>query len=352
MKVKVKKYYYENFRLIFESLTVIMIFSSLIISIALIQIITSEEFIGGSTEKMGYSFGLFLSILAGIILIYGSYIQPRRIKITRINVHNPYSETPLTIAFLSDFHFGPYKSDNFGLRLTKLVNELTPDIIILGGDYICTKNEEAKHIQSLKGLKPRIGIYAVMGNHDYIGVYMPINRYPKKEQPKILNKAIKGNKRVQELLLEIKAKVIDGKQLLIEDHKLNIIGLKERYIQTSPNEVARKAVTDMSKEGYFNLLISHNPDVIKSDPLKKVQLILSGHTHGGQIRLPIIGSIYPIPTETKKNYTHGIYTIESHENQKTEEQASPNFIISEGLGESGPRARLFSTPEIILINLN
>jgi predicted MPP superfamily phosphohydrolase len=70
-------------------------------------------------------------------------------------------------------------------------------------------------------------------------------------------------------------------------------------------------------------------------------LILTGHTHGGQIRLPLIGSLAPIPTNLGRAYDMGLFNI-----------SGGQMFISRGIGESGTRARLFCRPEISILNVN
>ena len=87
--------------------------------------------------------------------------------------------------------------------------------------------------------------------------------------------------------------------------------------------------------------MSHNPDAVLSEiTVEKADLVLSGHTHGGQIRLPWLGSISGMPNILGREYDLGLFDYQG-----------TNLLISAGLGETGPRARLFNPPEIILLNL-
>ena len=91
----------------------------------------------------------------------------------------------------------------------------------------------------------------------------------------------------------------------------------------------------------IKILLAHNPDAIYLPGAEQVDLILSGHTHAGQIRLPWIGPVPSVGTELGKDYCYGLFKKED-----------TLLYVSSGIGESGPRARFFSLPEIALINID
>jgi predicted MPP superfamily phosphohydrolase len=89
------------------------------------------------------------------------------------------------------------------------------------------------------------------------------------------------------------------------------------------------------------ILLTHIPDVILDEPSTKADLIICGHTHGGQIRLPFIGPLHPIPDELGKAYDQGIFTLKN----------GSLLAITHGIGETMARARLFCPPEIMVLHI-
>jgi predicted MPP superfamily phosphohydrolase len=96
------------------------------------------------------------------------------------------------------------------------------------------------------------------------------------------------------------------------------------------------------KDTHPLILLSHNPDVILRDEHKRAALIISGHTHGGQFRLPLIGAIAPIPNELGRRYDRGIFTLDN----------GVILAITQGMGETMARARIFCPPEILMLKIN
>ena len=88
------------------------------------------------------------------------------------------------------------------------------------------------------------------------------------------------------------------------------------------------------------ILLSHNPDVVMSLDPERADWVFSGHTHGGQIRLPFIGSVSELPTVLNRPYDRWL-----------KEYGEQNLFITQGIGESGPRARLFCPPEIVVVDI-
>ena len=108
---------------------------------------------------------------------------------------------------------------------------------------------------------------------------------------------------------------------------------------SGPNEDNIGAALDGIADDLPIILLSHNPSVINQNDSLQADLIVSGHTHGGQIRLPGIGPLGGVPTDIDQKYDQGTFAINNH----------TTLAITRGLGESSPRARLFAWPEILLL---
>ncbi|MFH0815050.1 MAG: metallophosphoesterase [Candidatus Falkowbacteria bacterium] len=266
--------------------------------------------------------------ITGSVVFYGSFIEPRNFVVsqTKISLHKTAQVENLKIAFISDFHIGPFKREKFLEKIIKKVAEQKPDMILLGGDFIHQKENEAKYFTPIKKMTDIAPVFAVWGNHEYNVDYNDKSKF---------RDMTAGLKKI---FFETGVQVLnnEARLLTIRGSKFYLVGLDS---------------TDAGKDNYpkatYNLdnsipqiLLAHSPDVVLLKPAT-ADLILSGHTHAGQIRLPLIGSLAVIPTFIGRYFDQGLFSF-------------PNFqlFITRGVGESGSRARLFCSPEISILNID
>jgi predicted MPP superfamily phosphohydrolase len=170
--------------------------------------------------------------------------------------------------------------------------------------------------------------YAVWGNHDI--VYKTSENY-----------IIDRTQELRNLFTQAGILILENESIIFEKKgnlPITLIGLDELWAHRINTD---KAYEDISSDNPI-ITITHNPDSIKiiTKEKRKNNLMVAGHTHGGQIRLPFIGPIVPLPTTLGRNYDKG---LKSYENN--------NLFITSGIGEMGTRARLFNPPQIDIINL-
>ncbi len=272
-----------------------------------------------------------VSALFFLIIMYGSFIEPQIITVTRITVPLQLA-TPVKIAIISDLHVGPYKGAGFIKRVVRRINEETPDIVLIVGDLVLSDDvtpEALTALEPLKNLHPQLGTYIVMGNHDH-GIYRlftPEQRRPPDRSDLVSDMLARSGLIVlKNTQSEIR---IGGETLLITGIEDALSGQAD-IVKTLQGSGSGSAPV---------LLMSHNPDVIL-DPLSRLaNLIVAGHTHGGQIRLPWYGPVSALPTHIGRKYDQGSFALGS----------GTTLLITRGVGESGPRARLFAPPEIMMI---
>jgi predicted MPP superfamily phosphohydrolase len=187
---------------------------------------------------------------------------------------------------------------------------MKPDLVLLGGDYV---HRDPKYIipcfQVLGKLKAVYGVYGVMGNHDHL----------------------------ESAIITQQAAADAGIQLL--DHKALWLTIGENRIKIGgvgdlTTDLQNMSAFQDAGENDFTILLSHNPDYIRSLPAGKVDLMLSGHTHGGQVTL--FGFWAPfIPSAYGNKYRTGIVK----ENGTT-------LLITNGVGTITPPVRFFARPQI------
>lgn len=279
-----------------------------------------------------------------------SYHTHQGIQQTYITIGIPHASRELAsyrIAVLTDFHYGCYTNPRVVHRAIELVQQHSPQLILSLGDYIHSGREEyklalvkllglkkskyreyrrsaltyAKELAHLlRSLNPKDGIISVWGNHDYI------------EGRWILESVLPSH--IKHLTNDTHLITPDPKT----KEKIIIYGIDD-YRYGKPDLSILSHDPYQNDSSCIRILLSHNPDFVllpHIELVKNFSMILSGHTHGGQVCLPG-GS--PIKTETRqRNYYSGFYKL----------RGSP-FYIPNGIGCSGIPLRLNCPPEIVFL---
>lgn len=253
-------------------------------------------------------------------LSYGFLVRDR-VEVSRVEVkiaNLPDEFAGLTIAHLTDIHHGPYTSGDYVRRCVGIANGLNPDLVALTGDFTFAGR---RHIEPcaevLKELKARIGIYAVLGNHDYYA----------------------GAGRVAVALRNAGVNLMIDEKDRIEHRgaKLWVMGVDDLYYgSTDLQRMMRDVARDEPR-----IVLAHQPDFIEEFAArnKHADLMLSGHTHGGQIRLPLLGAPQT-PSDYGQQYAMGL-------NRK----GAMQIYTSRGIGTVLLPSRLDCPPEIVLYTL-
>ena len=189
---------------------------------------------------------------------------------------------------------------------------------------------DIKYLDGFKYLDKNIPIFAIHGNHEYgvsdgASFYDPNYRLPYlADQTKIKMEQLGITYLVNEL-----------KTLKINDQAFNLFGGDEFWAQKLDLSVLRKRSNNLP-----TIALIHNPSAIFDVAGNQVDLMLSGHTHGGQIRLPFIGPLIKVSSDIPRAWHQGwVY------------YKDVKMFVTSGVGETGVRARLFTPPEIVLLTI-
>ncbi len=257
-----------------------------------------------------------VSGLGFLTIFYGSFIEPRLLKIRKYAIGK--GTNTLRIAFLSDLHVGPYKGVKWMRRLVRKTNALKPDLILLGGDLLYHDGRDLPKLEPLKELRASHGVYAILGNHDEHHATAESEAwFAAAGLPLLLNRSVRLEK---------------------NGASFSVAGADDDWFGETDLEAAFGDV----RSDELAIVMLHNPDLLPpaSRLLKARQgktVFFCGHTHGGQIRLPFIGSVWLLPHHLRRKFDRGVFDYEGCA-----------LIIGAGTGESGPRARLLCPPEIVL----
>lgn len=272
------------------------------------------------SERYGWHVLIFVLGICWLVVFYGSFIEPKIITAQEydVNIRKSYPAREIKVVVMGDFHLGPYNDEYLIENVVRKVERMKPDLILLTGDYISHKDEAVIGFAALNRLKPAYGIFAVTGNHDYLG-----------EDVESVVNTLQG--------YGVNFLRNTGITISAAGKDLYIAGVDDYWFgETDPT----RALIN-KRPGQPSILIAHNPDMVNYVPTElRFGLMVSGHTHGGQIRLPFIGSLVQPPTDLPREYSQGLHEYEGRQ-----------IFITPGLGEVGPRARLFNPPEISVINL-
>lgn len=272
-------------------------------------------------------FGIFFTL----VIFYGSFIEPQILTVTESELSLPM-KADMKIVVLSDLHVGPYKGTRFVQRVVDKVNALNPDLVLLAGDFIYFGSDPLNHLVPLKDLHPRYGTFAVLGNHEYSchsgGTVYRLLGEPGGDYSLPVRRALERS--------GVTVLRNDWREVVMDTGLLFIGGVDD---SCTKREDLNRAMPEILKQSPL-ILIAHNPDIILEGQARRPHLIVAGHTHAGQIRLPFIGPIAPCPTQLGWDYDQGLFDID----------ANTKLAITRGVGESSPRARLFAPPEIMLLH--
>lgn len=233
-----------------------------------------------------------------------------------INEKIPHSFNGFKIMQISDWH-----NKNFGNQIIEKVEKSNPDIIILTGDIIDVYHPQEERVyEFLDELTSKYPVYFISGNHEK-AVF---------KKNFIIKKEIKNKNLVY---LEN-----DSVDITLNGENITIYGIKD---YTYNKDVWFDLEQTIDKENSnFSILLAHQPEYFEEYSKYNVDLIFSGHEHGGQIRLPFIGSIYS-HQGWFSDLTAGIHELNN-----------TTMIISRGLGNSKMLPiRLFNQPELVLTTL-
>jgi predicted MPP superfamily phosphohydrolase len=280
----------------------------------------------------GLAAGLFI-----LALVYGYFVEPNRLVINRSNIKiNGWSPAfnGLKIVAISDIHGGSNAVTETKIRqVVTAANAQDPDVVVLLGDYVSNNEDHSKILMpmskvasNLAGLRAKYGVFAVLGNHD----------------------AWYNDEDVAAELANLGYTVLQNQAKVIEKdgQRFTILGLKDHMKALNWQEFSnenKQALENIGDTGDV-IAIEHSPDVLPMitgdlSISSNLKLIIAGHTHGGQIWLPIIGSPI-VPSSYGQKYAYGHV-----------KDGGVDMFVTTGIGTSVLPFRFLVPPEIAVVTL-
>jgi predicted MPP superfamily phosphohydrolase len=264
-------------------------------------------------------------LIIGLLIFWGFLIEPARLVVRHQTIQIagwPGELNGFKVAVLSDIHVDNWFVDDKRVRaIVQRTNELQPELIVILGDYMSGNGIVRREVSPevfapiLKDLSAPHGVYSVLGNHDWWYDGKHLRQELERNGIKVLENEVM--------------------QLNPRNRSLWLVGLSDLW--TRPQKI--NETVEKVPPGEPMIALAHNPDIFPKLP-QRVPLLLAGHTHGGQVRFPIIGSVVQ-STDFGERYERGHLFENNH-----------HLFVTTGIGTSIMPVRFGVTPEIVLLTLN
>ncbi|MED4203401.1 metallophosphoesterase [Neobacillus mesonae] len=257
---------------------------------------------------------------------YANKIEPSMLGIEQITITHsliPDSFNGIRIVQFSDTHLGFQYTLHQLKKLVNQINQLKPDLIFFTGDLMDEPNrytEMNKLVPILEKLHAPLGKFCIFGNHDHGGYGSDLYR-------NIMEAA------------NFTVLLNQSSVIKLQDHsKIYLLGIDDAMLGSPDLPLALKNVP----KNNFTILLSHAPDLADDAQDYPIHWQLSGHSHGGQVKIPLIGALIKPPFAQK--YLEGLYTL-GDGNKLT-------LYVNRGLGTTRLPFRFLSKPELTVFTLN
>ena len=272
-----------------------------------------------------------LSIIILILISSGIYLhfENTKLQVSNYSIEKyslPSDFNDYKIMQISDFH--NTKSKSLTHDLIQEIQKQKPNIIVITGDLIdANKTDVATAITFINEIKEMAPIYFVTGNHE-----------TSTSEYSLLKEQLKNNGVI----------ILDGEATPLKknDSKINLIGVSDpssihdSFIEDS--EIVKGEMNSLEYDkNNFTILLSHRPELFDTYVEEKINLVLTGHAHGGQIRIPFIGGVIAPNQGFFPKYTSGVF-----------EEKDTTMIVSRGIGNSILPFRINNRPELVVITLH
>ena len=248
--------------------------------------------------------------------LYPLFLEPHWLDVSRVRIPIPGLPSDmegLRVVQFSDVHLGPYMYAPFLRWVVRAIMAQSPDLILFTGDMVTRDTDaDAGMARLLRGLRARLGVWGVLGNHDHWA------------NPEVVHAFIEQHTPIRVLRNE-------HVPIRVGTHTLYLVGVDDAWVGADNPERAFSGVPEEA----IRIVMMHEPDAVEWLPMTARTLQLSGHSHGGQIRLPLIGP--PILPYLARKYDAGLYRI-----------GHGWLYTNRGLGMISPPIRFNCRPEVTL----
>ena len=257
------------------------------------------------------------------ILGYAYLIEPNLLRVKSFQIETKQPITPCTLVFFTDTHFGKYYDIGHIKHIVEKINQAKPDLVVFGGDLFDHYARDRDHMdlnelkEEMNKIEAKVGKYAVWGNHDYGGGAVRI---------------------YEDFMSSCGFELLDNESTVFEAYGIELIGYDD-YLMGWTDPSLYHIENDL-----FHVILAHEPVVSQWLDPPGDNFMLSGHTHGGQVTIPLVTSKF-LP-EGSGQFVKGLYTQE-----EIGTDTSLKMYTSSGIGMTRYPFRFLNVPEIVEIKL-
>ncbi len=277
---------------------------------------------------------LVLFVCLVIILLWVMIWDSNRFVVRKYGVSSKKIKKDCRILFLSDLHNKEYGPENE--RLLRTMEELKPDIVLIGGDMFSAKPGKAfeKGTRFIRKCAEKYAVYYALGNHEYRSRIYP-DTYGTMYQEYMA------------CLQDKKITFLDNKSCSLEEFGIRLTGLTidrkyyKRFVKREMEKGYLEQTIGKADPYSFQILLAHNPEYFADYSGWAPDLVLAGHVHGGVVRIPGIGGVISPSLTPFPHYDGGLY-----------EEHGSRMVISRGLGMHTIPIRVFNPGELVVVDLS
>jgi uncharacterized protein len=260
------------------------------------------------------------AIAGALALSYGLKVEPERLRVRRLEIpagSHARALAGLRIAHISDLHVaGRGWRPRTMARAVEACNDEKADVVAITGDFLGSAKGVGGVLEIVSSLRRDVPRLAVLGNHDHVYGSAP------------LRAMLEGLRSLGLLLLGNESTSLD-----FSSGRVWFVGVDDGY---SGREDVDRAMAGIGPQDYPRILLTHYPDVAGRLPEGSFQLALAGHSHGGQIRVPLLAQIVS-ENHARTGYRYGLCRV----------NGNPLYVTS-GLGMSAIPIRFWNPPEVAI----
>lgn len=271
-----------------------------------------------------------LSLILAAAAFYALKIEPYRTVVKTYDIGPAAISRTVTLVQVSDIQISPTYTEDHLKELAEKINGLHPDILLFTGDLYdnyAQYGPEEFVIEQLSAIEAPLGKFAVYGNRDYGG----------------------GSSRRYEAIMEASGFRVfknDGAAIPLPGGRSIFIGGMDDYLLGNPD--IEPVLSQMASDCSYRILMTHEPDTADFYADSGFDLILAGHSHGGQVHIPFTEGI---STAMARKYRSGFYQLPSEKTADGGPGAAAKLYVNQGIGTSHYPVRFLVPPEITVFHL-
>lgn len=283
--------------------------------------------LGSQRAKLYEKFGPVVDSKGALLTLASTYSEKARAALAEANSYQienvevflkrlPKALDGFRLVQLSDIHHSPFTSSEFIEHIVEKANELKPDMFVLTGDYVSHENEYIAPVAKMMGkLKSEFGTYACLGNHDHwTDADLVTKEFRRNGITMLINEGFRFTAKNESFWL-----------CGVDDYGEKLSDIRRSLKGSEPDEM--------------KLLLAHNPAIMRRAAYREIDLVLSGHTHGGQLKLrePREKILFP---NRRRKFSSGLHS-----------RWDTQIYITRGIGTVVVPMRYQCPPEISIIEL-